>query len=200
MIRRYNRYQIVMGLLAIVGGLICCLFAYFFFRYIPAWALSQFGYGVSVATARMIGALGLVVLFASGYSVWSKEGGLRSYGESALYFESLAQGETGGAYAVNHYLGRVTGISHGLSQLFLAGPLMLFNAATRFASLISFSEIRERRMGEALERLRVANKWQGLEEHEGWEEEIRYLAQVGAVDFGVPKGVARFKVNSDYGD
>ena len=200
MIKRYNRYQILVALLAIAGGLICCFFAAMFFRYVPAWAMKQFGLGVSVETAWMICALGLLALFSSGYSLWKKGGGLKSFGESAFYFEALATGETGGAYEVNRRLGQVTGTSHALSQFFLAGPLMLFNAATRFANLISFSALREERMGQALDKLRAANKWQGLEEHEGWEEEIRYLAQVGAVDFGVPKGVPRFKINTSYGD
>lgn len=198
MIRRYNRYQIVMGILAILGGLLCCFLAYLFFRYVPAWSLTEFGFEVTEGRAVMMGWVGVIVLFSSGYSVWLKGGGLTSFGESALYFESLAQGDTGGGYAVGRELGKVTGTSHALSQLFLAGPLMLFNAATRFANLIPVSAELEGRMSTVLEGLRSANKWQGLEEHEGWEKEIRYLAQVGAVDFGVPRGGPRFKANPNY--
>lgn len=76
---------------------------------------------------------------------------------------------------------------------------MLFNAAPRYASLIPLSDDLERRMSDLLEVLRKANKWQCLEEYPGKEEEVRYLARIGAVDFGVPKGEPRFKANARYG-
>ncbi len=147
-----------------------------------------------------IGLLGLAILLSSGYSVWKKGNGLTSFGESALYVESLAKSETGGAYAVNRELGQVTGTSHLLSQIFLAGPLMLLNAATRFASLISSKGDLEKRMGEVLERSRDANKWQDLKEYVGVEEELQNLIRIGAIQYGISRGVPRIKINKNYGN
>jgi len=200
MISRYNRSQFIIAFFAIIGGLFCSWLGFLFFRYIPAFALDGFGFEVSITTARLIGWGGLIVLFISGYSVWKKGGGLTPYGESALYFEPIGRAETGGTYLVNRELGQVTGTSHALSQLFLAGPLLLFNAATRLVNLVPQSSQLEGRMKEVLEQARIANKWQRMDEYPGREEEIRYLTQVGAVDFAVSKEIPKFKVNSDYGN
>lgn len=188
-----------MAILAIVSGLICSWLVFVFFRYVTTWAMGQFGFDLSVGTGRVIGLLGFIALFSSGYSIWKKGGGLTSFGESSLYAETLASSSAGGAYVVNRKLSQVTGTSHALSQLFLAGPLMLFNAATRFSSLIPLNDDLEKRMSEVLEILRKANKWQGVEEYPGKEEEISSLIKVGAANFGVPKGVPKIKVNARYG-
>jgi hypothetical protein len=200
MIRRYNRSQIIVGVLAIIGGLFCSWLGYLFFRYLLAYALESFGVVVSIGTETMIGWLGLVVLFSSAYSIWNKGGGLTSFGESALYFECLAGSDTGGALVVNRRLGQLTGSAHALSQLFLAGPLMLFNAVTRFANLIPASLELEGRMLKVLERSRAMNKWEKIEEYAGVEEEVGYLIQIDAIDFGTPKNVAKIKANPTYGN
>ena len=198
MIRRYNRYQITMAVLAILGGLFCSWLGFLFFRYVPSWAIERFEIEVAESSALTIGLVGLLALYSSGYAIWKKGGGLTSPENSVFYLETLANSETGGAYQVHRSIAPVTGTSYFLSQLFLAGPLMIFNAISRIKNLIPLSDPLETRMKDVLAEIKGADKWQGLEDYPGKMEEIRYLARISAIDFGAAKGVPRFRFNKNF--
>ncbi len=195
MILRYNSLQIIVALMAIIGGAFFTWIGWLFFRWIPVFLFYQFGSELSSQTADLIGTMGLLAIYFSGYRQWKAKGGLRSYHESALYHELTI--ESGGAAAVDLYAHRITAPAHVLSQLFLAGPLLLFKACSNFASLISRAEGMEERTGRVLSELRAANKWQGFQDHPNAREEILLLAQMGQIDFGIVKGVPRFKAELD---
>lgn len=191
MIGRYNRSQTIQTVLAVLGGLVCCYLAYLFFRYLPAFALGQFGYKLSPLIASMIGLLGLGAIWISGYKTWKSGGGLYGYHESALYHD-LGE-DTAGAFVLGYYAHRVTAPAHILSQLFLAGPTLLLRARTLQASLLPDTPELVTRLEDTLTLLKEANKWQSLNEYPNHRAEILYLAQMGLIDFSAHKGTPRFK-------
>lgn len=191
-IRRYNRLQFLKAVLFTVGGLVCCTLAYLFFRHLPAFVASQFGHALPDAAAGALGCLGLLGAGYSGYKAWQAGGSRFSYHESSLYHDF---GEaTAGAYVVDFYAHRITGPAYVISQLFMSGPLWLLRAWTLLGSRIPDTAELESRLESVLATLRVANKWQGLEEHPDSRTEILYLAQMGLIDFSAHKGTPRFKI------
>jgi hypothetical protein len=94
---------------------------------------------------------------------------------------------------VDFYAHRVTGPAYILSQVFLAGPLLLFRAATLVKSLLPSGGDLEERLGSTLGLIRSANKWQSLNDYPNNKTEILYLAQMGLIDFSAHKGTPRFK-------
>ena len=195
MIDRYNRIQIGRAILAVFGGLLCSWLAYLFFRYVPPWVARQFGHPISPLAATTIGILGLAVAFFSGYRTWKGRGGLYGYHESTLYHD--LGGDTAGAVVVDFYAHRVTGPAYLLSQVFLAGPLLLFRAATHVNSLLPSSCDLEERLESTLGLIRSANKWQSLNEYPDARTEVLYLAQMRLIDFSAYKGTPRFRARGE---
>lgn len=191
MIRRYNRSQTIKAILLVIAGLFCCWLAYLFFRYIPAFIISRFGYPLSAPVAIGIGILGLAVGCFTGYQAWKARGGLFSYHESGLYHD--LGGHTAGAEVVDFYAHRVTAPAYVLAQIFMAGPIFLLKAWTLLRSRITDSADLESRLETTLSMLQAANKWQGLNEYPNAKTEILYLAQIGLIDFSAHKGTPRFK-------
>lgn len=195
MIRRYNRHQILMTVLAVAGGLACYFLAYLFFRYVPAFGARQFGFHVSSGMENAISIGCLIALTFSGWRTWQAGGGLRGYHESALYHD--LGDDTAGAFIVDFYAHRVTGPAHVLSQMFLGGPLLLLRSRTLIASLLPHSSRLEAKLVETLALLRRANKWQSIKDYPGLETEILHLAQMGEIDFSAVKGTPRIKAHTD---
>jgi hypothetical protein len=192
MIDRYNRLQITRAVFAGITGALCCGLAYLFFRYVPAFVAAQFGHPLASSTAIVIGLLGLAAVFFSGYRRWKRQGGLYSYHESALYHDFA--GDSAGGVVVDCYAHRLTGAAYIVSQIFLAGPLLLFRAATLVKSRIPSSRDLEERLQSTLDAIRTANKWQSVNEYPDSKSEVLFLAQMGLIDFSAYKGTPRFKV------
>lgn len=191
MIRRYNQSQLRRMALSFTGGLICCFFAYVFFRHIPALVAGQFGFPLTPLVGNIITALGLSAVAMGGYRTWQAGGGLRGYHESSLYHD-LGE-ESAGAVWLDFYAHRITGPAHILSQLFVAGPLLLLRAGTLLASRIAHSAELEGRLHAALMELRKANKWQSISEYPHAMPEILYLARMDLIDFSAYEGRPRIK-------
>ncbi len=191
MIRRYNRMQILLAVLAAAGGIVCYFLAYLFFRYIPALAVGQFGFRFKAEAFVALPLLLLGVLTFSGYRRWKAGGGLQGYHDSAFYHEMDIG--AGGALMVDLYAHRITGSAHVLSQVFLAGPLGLLRCRTLAASLVPYSQDLEDRLAETREILRAANKWQSITDYPERTIEILYLARMGLIDFSTAKGTPRIK-------
>ena len=192
MISRYNRSQLMLAVVRLVGGTVCFFLAYLFFRYVPAFISGQFGFPLTPAMAQVIAGFGLLAVALSGYRTWKNQGGLQSYHESAFYHD-LSAADSGGAYFTEQYIQRVTGPAYVLSQVFLAGPLWVLKAWTLFASRIPASNELEDRLGKVLATLKAANKWQSINDYPDHCTEILYLAQMGLIDFSASKGTPRIK-------
>ena len=192
MIRRYNQIQTIKAVFLMLAGMVCCVLAYVFFRYLPALLAWQLHFRLSPSTAIGIGIFGVAVTWISGYRIWKAKGGLFSYHESGLYHDL---GElSGGAMAVDHYAHRVTSPAYALGQLFMAGPLCIFKAWTLVSNRIPYSAELEMKLENTLAMVRAANKWQGFDEHPGARAEILRLAQMDLIDFSAHKGTPRFKI------
>jgi len=193
MIRRYNLHQKLIAVIALAGSVLCYFLTWLFFRHVPAVAASQFGFPLATGTANLVAALGILVTTGSGYRIWRAGGGLGGYHESALYHD-LGE-ETAGAFVVDLYAHRITGPAHALSQVFLAGPLLLLRVGTLVASHIPFSGEREKKLKATLGILRGANKWQPITDYPNHTEEILFLSRMGLIDFSAAKGVPRIKAD-----
>jgi hypothetical protein len=191
MIRRYNQTQTIKAIFFLIGGVCCCWLAFLFFRYLPVFVAWQFGHALPASVAVGIGMLGLAAVWFSGYRTWKAKGGLFGYHESGLYHD-LGE-DSAGAAVVDFYAHRVTGPAYMLGQIFMAGPQGILNSLTLLRSRITCSDALETRLESALAALRVANKWQGLQDYPEWRSEILYLAQMGLIDFSGRNGNPRFK-------
>jgi hypothetical protein len=120
-------------------------------------------------------------------------GGLQSYHESGFYHD-LGE-DTAGAVMVDHHFHGITGSAHILSQLFLAGPLLLLRVGTLIASRLPANSRLETRLSDSLAVLRTANKWQAITDYPERTEEILFLARMGLIDFSSAKGVPRIKAD-----
>lgn len=194
MIRQYNRREFLVGVGCVVASFLGYGCAYLFFRHVPEFVLKCFGIraapiGLEVATFVI-----LILVTLSGYRTWKRTGGFTSYYESGLYHELDLS--TGGAVATDFYAHRVTGTAYVLSQVFLAGPLMLLRAITRFKNRITPDEALDQALARTLSMLKGIHKWQSLTDHPGFEREILLLAKMGRIDFSTARG-PRFKAASD---
>lgn len=190
MIRRYNRREFWSAIgccAASVFGYGC---AYLFFRHVPEFVLKCFGVRMAPMGLETITWVILSVVTLSGYRTWKNSGGFSSYYDSGLYHELDLS--SGGAVATDFYAHRVTGTAYLLSQVFLAGPLMLLRAITHLKNRITPDESLDRALAGTLSLLEGINKWQSLSDHPGLEREILLLAKMGRIDFSNARG-PRFK-------
>jgi hypothetical protein len=197
MISEFNRGQIVFGVLSFLGGLLCYALAWLFFRYGAAIVLHAVGF--STTTAPWVAAVALAGITFSGWRTWQNGQDFQTYAESALYHDLGGAADTAGAHVVDHYMGKVTGPAHVLSQLFLGGPLLLFRGLHRFRRLVPNEDGLDQKLARLLAVLHAANKWQGLSDYPGQEREVLLLAHMKKIDFSAHKGQARFKAGSSDG-
>ena len=194
MIRYYNRRQILLAVVSLLGSAVSYGCGWLFFRWVPAFAAGMFGLRVSAGTATWIAIACLLIVTASGYRAWKSGGGLQGYHESAFYHNMELV--SGGSAMVDLYAHRITGSAHILSQIFMAGPLWLLRAGTLWKSRIPNKPGLENRLGETLSMLRQIHKWQPITEHPEHFDEILYLARMRKIDFSTAKGIPRIKADS----
>lgn len=194
MIRKYNANQTWACILCIPAGIAGYVCAWLFFRYVPEFALRCFGFQPTAVWLNSSAALILLVISFSGFRRWKCGMGFSGYHESSLYhnFEAVS----GGAVAMDFYAHRVTGPAFLLSQLFLAGPLMMLRSFQHFKNRIPGNESLENSLAETLTLLKTINKWQSLSEHPGRERDILLLARIGRIDFSSARG-PRFKAEPE---
>lgn len=186
MIRAYNLKETLLGLVCIPAGLIGFGCAWWFFRYVPGHALRKFGIHVPEFWLFVVAVIVLLVIAVSGFRLWRRGGGFSSYQDSGLYHDM--DPVSGGTVVADVYLHRVTGPAHLLSQLFLAGPLMLLRAVDHFRNRIRPDARLEESLKSTLDHLRAINRWQALSEHPGLEREILLLARMKHIDFSTARG------------
>lgn len=197
MISEFNRSQIVFGVLSLLGGMVCYALAWLFFRYGAAIVLHAAG--LSTTAAPLVALVVLVGITFSGWRTWQNGQGFQTYAESALYHDLGGAADTAGAHVVDHYMGKVTGPAHVLSQLFLGGPLLLLRGLHRFRRLVPNEDGLDQKLTRLLAVLHAANKWQGLSDYPGQEREVLLLGHMKKIDFSSHKGQARFKAGSSDG-
>lgn len=197
MISRYNRTQTLKAALALLGGSFCLWLAFLFFHHTPAFIAHLYGASLSLAAVHGITLAGMLIVLISGYRQWREKGGTYGYHQSALYHH--LGDEHAGAALVDHYAHRVTAPAYVISQVFLAGPLLLLKSATLLASRIPGTAGLENNLTETLGLLRAANKWQSIDAYPDRRTEILYLARMGLVDFSDNKGSPRIKADRSDG-
>ena len=191
MITPSSRTQILKAIGLVILGIICYGIAWVFFAYGLAFIfhmLSLSGTWLSwVAPAAML------AITWSGYRQWQKGDGFKSYVESSL-FHDLGD-DSGGAVWTDIYAHRVTGPAYMISQVCLGGPLFLLKAWKHLQQRLIAESGLEARLQQVLTTLRVANKWQSIDEYPDQRREILMLAQMKQIDFSAHKGTPRIKAS-----
>ena len=191
MIRRFNRKQLLLAVISLLGAVVSYGCGWLFFRYVPGYAAGFYGQNFSPAVAAWIAIAGLATITVSGYRNWKSGGGLHGYHESALYHN--LDPVSGGSMMMDIYAHRITGPAFVLSQVFLAGPMGLLKSRTLWQSRIPHDTGLERRLEATLSMLRQINKWQPMTEHPDHHQEILLLARMWKIDFSAIKGIPRIK-------
>lgn len=197
MISRYNASQTIWAICALLAGMLCYGLAYLFFRYLPPFVASRFGWSLPDSLSIGIAVAALVLISWSGYRNWKRRGGLYSYHESALYHDFGE--ETAGALAVGEYTHRITGPAYVIGQIFLSGPVSVLKSWTLWKSIIPNDAVLEGRLKVTLEILKSASKWQSIDAYPNHKKEILYLAQMNLIDFSSYHGAPRIKANRNNG-
>lgn len=192
MIKAYNRSQLLKASLYLLLAAGCFSLAWLFFHL--AFQLVGSSFRISVFYRNLAEVITMTGICFSGYMSWKRGHAFTSYVESNL-FHDLGD-SAGGGVAVDHYARQVTGPAYLLSQIFLGGPLFLFRAIKCLRQRLPESRELEGRLEAMLKTLLKANKWQGMNEYPGHEQEILMLAQMKQIAFSAFKGVARFKAES----
>ncbi len=194
MIASYNRLQILKGLFLLAASIVCYAVAWMFFRYGLAFVFHSFRLPATLVPWLSLAALGAVTY--GGWRQWQRGDGFNSYLESSLFHDL---GNSGGAFLVEEQTHRVTGPAYLLSQIFLGGPLLALRAIKHLRQRLPTMEGLEARLHETLSLLRMANKWQSIEDHPERRLEILMLAQMSKIDFSTHTGIMRIKARPDHG-
>jgi hypothetical protein len=189
MIKSYNRSQLLKASLFFLLAAGCFGLAWLFFHL--AFQLVGSSFRISVFYRNLAEAIAMTGICFSGYMSWKRGHAFTSYVESNL-FHDLGD-SAGGGVAVDHYARQVTGPAYLLSQIFLGGPIFLFRAVKCIRQRLPENRELEGRLEAMLKTLHQANKWQGMNQYPGQEQEILMLAQMKQISFSGFKGVPRFK-------
>lgn len=197
MISAFNRSQVAWGVFGLAGSVVCYVLAWLFFRYGSAMVLDSCA--LSTRAALWIALVALACITFSGWRTWKNGEGFQSYSESAFYHDFGGTAGTAGAYVVDHQGAKLTGPAYVLSQVFLAGPLLLLRSLHRIRTQIPEEAGLEQKLAYLLAVLHAANKWQGLADYPGQEREVLLLNLMKKIDFSQHKGNVRFKARSSDG-
>ena len=168
--------------------------AWYFFRYVPAWSLNQFGMVIPTTFVNGIAVACMIALCASAWQVWRRQTSLLD--EMVRWDQSRFDHISGGAVAVDYYTTQVTAPAMVVSQIFLLGPLALLRARQCWKRRLYADAESEKRVSAKLAELKNIRKWQGIKDHPCDEIPIFQLALMGLIQYST-KPTLRFKANSN---
>lgn len=193
MVEKHNTKQLILAALYALMGVAVYVAGYWILRFI-FWFCRL---GINSAVVHLIIAAFLVLVTIAGYVAWKKRGGFASYYDSGLFVELDV--DSGGARVVEYYADRVAAPAYALSQFFIAGPLWLLRAGAHWRNRLAPQPGLNEKLSETLDRLRTANKWQGLGDFPASDHEaILLLGKIGLIDMSFAKGSPRFKAHIDH--
>jgi hypothetical protein len=185
-IERFNREQLIRAVLHFVlGGIILWITWWAF--YWAAWlVMREFWKTTPVSVANVASALtGLV--FVSGVVQWVRGGkGYQVFKDTPFY--ASIDHVSGGAFMMQLYTHRITGLAYILSQLFLGGPWQICQGVARLRGRLPNDPKLELRMREVLGWMRASGQWETAMKYQDNSEELGALIRCGLVEFSATKG------------
>lgn len=186
MIERYNRQQLIHGLLNLVLGAVILWITWMIFRGVAWVILTQFWKKPPVPLDTV--ALALTgIIFVSGVVQWARGAEGYQVFKDTVFHASLEH-VSGGSYIIDRYTRRVTGVAYLFSQLFLAGPWQVCKGVARLRSRLPNDPKLELRMREVLGWMRASGQWETAMKYRDNSEELGALIRCGLVEFSVTKG------------
>lgn len=182
MIQRYNREQMLFGVLAIIGGIVILLVTWVLVR-----GICDFMTILSTKSPRAIASLVMSALIVLGFRYWWVRGERYAILKDADFRASLDP-DYQGASRTEQDENLVSGFGDLFAQIFYIGQRLICNGITRiYARLIPDPDL-EQRMTSTLQRMRVSTKWLSTESYTDHREEVAALIRLGLVDFSASKG------------
>jgi hypothetical protein len=188
MIHSHNRTQVLYALLLLVGSL------WFFgsvFGVSFAILADESGWSLLTETAAAFGIFAVALLVTIGHRRWVREGGLSGYQERLRRKNHYKGSELDDPDEVGYLLQTPEG--YFLVQIFKNAPQWPFMAYGRLMSRLPEDGLLESRLQKTFQKIKAANKWQGLEDYPGQKSEVQHLIQMHLLDFSDFKGALRFK-------
>ncbi len=185
MIERYNREQLLRGVLNFVLGAIILGITWLFFRVVASVVLGSFWKHAPISYDMMATGLTAAV-FVSGAIQWARGGESYRVFKDTDFYASLDHVSTG-AFLVKHGVHRITGVAYLLSQIFLGGPWQICTGYTRLRSRLPNDPKLEARMREVLGWMRTSGQWETAMKYRDNAEELGALIRCGFVEFSATK-------------
>ncbi len=154
---RHNRRQIILVPLLLLSSLLILAIMYGLFIQAIDGVAQLVGSGLDLRVSRTLSLVACLTIYVSG---WRR----RAAGVGFLDADQSVAGlrltpETGGAYYVNHQVGKVTGPAYFLSQIFLGGAFALHSAWSRSRSHVPATPEYADRLTQAFRVLSMDRKW-----------------------------------------
>ncbi len=186
MIQRFNREQMVSGLLSIGAGFLILLVTWAALRavlsaanYITPFPDSAVGTLVLWLMAALVGV---------GWYQWWRMGDRFHIFKDEIFHAALRREHGDETNVVSLAEGEeVSGVVSLFAQIFLRGPRLIFTGIARLQSRFAENPEMEERMGRVLQLLGVSKKWQPALVYEEQAEELGALIRCGLVDFSASK-------------
>ncbi|MEM6915731.1 MAG: hypothetical protein AAF491_04110 [Verrucomicrobiota bacterium] len=189
MIQEFNQRQ----RLRAVGHLFLCLLstilAYAFFA--MAWFYMREAFFPSLSP-EWNGAIPLLlvgIVYVFGFIDLTRHGGLRSYGDSSLYFDFDMQ--TASGTVGDYYLSQATTSAYMVSQVLLCAPIQLIKFLRCLKSIIRDEPSTEADLTRLLGEIREKGKWHEATSYGDRLPLLGHLINMDQVDFSPRKGVVR---------
>lgn len=192
LIASFNRRQVMGGLARLVLGVGAYVLAFLFFYICAGLLLKSLRLEDSKLYQLGFGLLGILVLTVTGFRrAWHGQGylGVNEAMEGLPRTDPIFYPER-----------KFVGMSFGLTQFFLAGPLQLCQAVAQFRSRLPLDPALSRRLTELLEFARGHGSWHSIEEYRGSEEDVGYLVRMHLVEFSPRTGRLRAVREGDVKD
>jgi hypothetical protein len=182
MIQRYNREQMLFGVLAIIGGIVILLVTWVFIR-----GICDFMTILSSKSPRTIASLVMSPIIVLGFRYWWVRGERYAILKDADFRASLDP-DYQGASRTEQDEQLISGFSDLFAQVFYIGPRLICTGITRIYARLSPDADLEQRMASVLDRMRASTKWLPTETYVDHREEVAALIRLGLVDFSASKG------------
>ena len=185
MIERYNREQLLRGVLNLVFGAVILAITWLFFRVVAGVVMGGFWKQAPLSYETAATVL-MTIVFVSGAVQWARGGESYRVFKDTDFYASLDH-VSAGAFMTQRHVHRITGIAYVLSQVFLGGPWQICKGYARLRSRLPNDPKLEARMREVLGWMRTSGQWETAMKYRDNAEELGALIRCGLVEFSATK-------------
>jgi hypothetical protein len=185
MIKRFNRQQIVIGILQFTAGMVLLLIPWLLMFWTASFLIGYVLWN-SFLTEHQFASLGTAIFVFFGIRKWSRGGeGFPIFKDSA--FHACLNLDPDAAFMREGDNDRVTDLSDLLSQILCSGPRFMCTAIARIHARLPEDSDLEERMGYAIERMQEEGEWEEASKYKDYAQEVGALIRCGLVDFSITR-------------